>query len=460
MSPGTRSSPPASRGWRAALKSLAAWSPRALALVALALATPAAAAESATHPTRMTLEQALRRALAANPVLGRARAELGAAQATRRSTLSLVLPRVAATGGLIHNSQEVSFGSAEDRRTILPGNDWNLRLTLQQPVFAGLREQRAYQQAKEGVRSAEQGLRAVQDRVLLRVASDYLALVQGDQLLEVERQALQLARARRKLAGDLFDAGEVTRVDVLRAEADVKAGERRVALAERERDVAAGQLRVDLDQDGDVAASEPEIELPARPAEADLLAQAEAARGDLLQARSALRVAELEIAKQRGNYFPTLTADAGYIWQKTSFPSDRYGYAALRFSVPLWQSGEIGARVAAASERRQQAQLAVDEARRQVREDVRRALLDARTADTNLALAREQLTASEAEYAQVAELYGSQEATSLDVQASETGLAEARRAVVNGRLGRVLAELSVWFAAGDLKSVLVKEDQP
>lgn len=451
-----RSSPPARHRRRISPWSLcAAWLP-----LLAAAPTPAAAAEAGAPPTRLTLEQAMRRALQANPVLGRARAELGAAQATRRGALSLVLPRLAATGGLIRNSKEVVFGSQDDRRTILPANDWNLRLTLQQPVFAGLREQRAYQQAKEGVRTAEHGLRAVQDRVLLRVAADYLAVVQGDQLMEVERQALQLARDRRRQAGDLFEAGEVTRVDVLRAEVDVKAGERRVALAARERDVAAGQLRVDLDLDGDLTASAPEVELPARPAEPELLALAEAARGDLQQARSALRVAELEIAKQRGNYFPTLTADAGYAWQKTSFPSDRYGYAALRFSVPLWQSGEIGARVAAASERRQQAQLAVDEARRQVREDVRRALLDLRTADTNLALAREQLAASEAEYAQVAELYRSQEATSLDAQASEAALAEARRAVVNDGLARTLAELSVWFAAGDLKSVLIKEDQP
>lgn len=437
-----------------------AW-PRVLVAGVLAVAVAAAGrAEPAAPATHLTLAQALARALEANPVLGRARAEVGAAQATRRGALALVLPRLAATGGVIRNSKDVSFGSAEERRTVLPENDWNVRLTLQQPVFAGLREQRAYQQAKEGVRAAEHGLRAVHDRVLLRVAADYLAVVQGDQLLEVERGTLELARARRRQAADLFEAGEVTRVDVLRAEAALKAAERRVALAERERGVAAGQLRVDLDLDGDVSVSAPELTLPARPGEAELLARAETARGDLEQARSSLRVAELEVAKQKGNYLPTLTADAGYIWQKTGFPSDRYGYAALRFSVPLWQSGEIGARVAAAREREQQAHLALAEARRQAREEVRRALLDARTAETDLRLAEEQLATAEAEYAQVFELYRSQEATSLDVQASESALAEARRAVVSGRLTRVLTELGVWFAAGDLQTALVKEAQP
>ena len=134
------------------------------------------------------------------------------------------------------------------------------------------------------------------------------------------------------------------------------------------------------------------------------------------QARSALRIAELEVSKQKGAYLPTVTADAGYVWQKTAFPTDRYGYAALRFVVPIWQSGEISSRVAFARERERQARLLLEEQLRTVQEDVRRALLDLQTATTSLALSEDQLRAAEAEYQQVADLYRSQEATSLDIQ--------------------------------------------
>ena len=433
---------------------------RRLCLLALLAAPGSAGQAPASPPIQLSFEQALARALAANPLLGRARSEVLAAQAQRRGTLSLILPRLTATGGLIRNSKEVSFGSGEDSRTVLPENDWNARLILQQPVFAGLREQRAYQQAKEGVRSAEQGLRAAQDRLLLGAARDYLAVVQGDLLVGVERQAEQLARLRLGQARDLLEAGEVTRVDVLRAEAAVAAAERALALAERDRGVAAGQLRVDLALEGDLVVSEPTLDVPEPPDEAQLMERAERARGDLQQAVIALHVAQLEVSKQKGAYLPVITADAGWIWQRSSFPSDRYGFAALRFNVPLWQSGEIAARVAFARERQRQAELVLEEARLRVREDVRRALLDAATARRYLKLAREQLAATEAEYAQVFELYRSQEATSLDAQSSEASLSDARRAVVNGRLASALAELEVWFAAGDLKSVLVKETQP
>lgn len=431
---------------------------RPLCCLPLLLAAPGLAGQTPpAPPVALTLDQALARGLQANPLLGRQRAEVAAAQALKKGTLSQILPRLTATGGLIRNNKEVSFGSGEDARTVLPENDWNARLVLQQPVFAGLREQRAYQQSKEAVRSAEQGLRAAEDRLLLGVARDYLQVVQGDLLVGVERQAEELARRRLAQARDLLEAGEVTRVDVLRAEADVAAAERAVALAERDRGVAAGQLRVDLALEGELVVQEPTLDVPEPPGEAELLERAERARGDLQQAAIGVHVAQLEVSKQKGFWLPVVTADAGWVWQATSFPSDRYGFAALRFSVPLWQSGEVQSRVALARERQRQAELALEDARLRVREDVRRAQLDAATARRYLKLAQDQLAASQAEYDQVFELYRSQEATSLDAQSSETSLNEARRAVVNGRLASALAVLEVWFAAGDLKSVLVKE---
>jgi outer membrane protein TolC len=429
-------------------------------------AAPPAPAEQPTRSgatdgtVSLGFEEALLRALVANAQVGVAQAELGVANAQKRGALSAVLPRLQATGGLIRNSLEAAFGAPPNQRVILPLNDWNLRLLVSQPIFAGLREIRAYDQAKEGVRAAEQGVRAIEDRILLKVAGEYITVVGGDALIVVGQQTLALAQERLRQAQDFFDAGESTRVDVVRAESSVAAAERAIALARRDRGVAAGQLRVDLDIEGDIAVAEPRLELPPRPAEALLIQRAEETRADLRLAQSQLRIAELEVSRQKGAYLPTVTADAGYVWQKTTFPADRYGYAAVRMSVPIWTSGEIGARINLARERERQSRLAYEETLRTVREDVRRALLNLETAETSLRLSREQLQAVEAEYEQVSDLYRNQEATSLDIQSSEASLADAKRAVVVSDLARLLAELEVYFAVGDLKSAVLKEAKP
>jgi outer membrane protein len=430
----------------------------------LALAIPSAAQEAPATPwaapAPLTLEEAWARALKDSLAVERARAEVGFASAQKRGAFSLVLPRISVGANAIRNSDEVAFGSAQDRLTILPRNDWSLRAILTQPLFAGLREKRAYDQAKEEIVSAQQGLLASEEEVLLRVARDYLAVVFGEALMEVERRSVELAEKRKKQAADFLEAGESTRVEVLQAEAFLKAAERRLVTARQARERAAGALRVELGLEGEIHVQEPEGSLPSLAPEAELVTQALESRPDLRRAQSAVRVAALEVQKQQGAYLPVLTADAGYVRQKTTFPKDEYAFAALRLTVPVFQGGEVGARVAAARERERQAQLALEQTRRQVKEEVRTALLDLQAATTSLALAKEQLAAAQGQYDQVFDLYRGQEATALDVETAENGLAEARRAEVTERLQRKFAALRVRFAAGSRKASVLKEVLP
>jgi len=283
--------------------------------------------------------------------------------------------------------------------------------------------------------------------------------VHGEVLLDVERQNLALAEQRRTHAGHLFEAGETTRVEVLRAETAIKAAQRRVVAARQLREAALGRLRVALVLDGPLAVQEPDTVIPPPPDEAALQERAAERRPEILQARHNLKVAELEIGKQWGAWLPVISAEAGYVKQRVMFPKDEFGYARVQASVPLFQGKDVSGRVAHARARRRQAELSLEEARRRVREDVHLALLDLEATRTNLALAREQLAAAEEEYKQTFERYRGQEATALDVEAAESSLSEARRAAVVGRVELRLAELKVWAAGGALKSGLLQEAQ-
>ncbi len=421
-------------------------------ILAAALAAPAPTAEAQTAPT-LTLKAAIERAFALSPAALRAEDEIEAAEAQRVATKSLVLPRINIAGSLIRNSEEVTFGSVDDSRTILPGTDWNARVTLQQPVYAGRREFRLYYQSKEGITLARDAKRATRDRIALRVIADYAAAVQAQALIEVERQAATLAQKRIAQAQSLFDAGEVTRVDVLRAETAHKAALRRVASAESEAIQARSRLRMALAIDGGDEAlgaldETTEIGLPVIGAES-LEARA-LTRAEVKQAETNVRIAELEYLKQKGAYLPVVTADMGYIRQKSSFPSDSYGYAALRFTVPLFQGGEVGARMRIAAARQHQAEVTLAETRRQATEDVRQALSLLEVSRRTKGLADDQVKAAEAEYAQARDLYEQREATALDLEAAESALAEARRALIQARFAVLQAESSAWLAAGSL----------
>jgi len=420
--------------------------------------SPAPAPAVSPAPRPITLPEALRQALAANPTLGSAEIEATAVKGQVRALLGSVLPKIGVSGNYVINSEEASFGSGSDKRVVLPGRDWSYRLTLSQPIYAGNRERRALEQARLGIDTAHANEASVRDRLLLAVAADYLAVVRADELIAVENQSVALASARREQAQTFFDAGETTRVDLLRAEADIKGAERQLARARQERALAESRLRDDLALDQPLVPSEPGRILPERPTEAELLAQVEASRPEVARAATAVEIARLEVRKQKGAVLPVLTADGAWLMQRSSFPLDQYGFFALRLTVPIYQGGEVKAKVAVANERLHQAELDLEAARRTVREEVRRAIADLAAADAELALAKEQKTAAEAEYQQADELYRAQELTALDARVAETGLAEARRAVATGELDRDLAELQVWAAAGLLAKNLSMED--
>jgi outer membrane protein len=418
-------------------------------------------APAVSQAVPLTLQQALLRALEANASTATSRSRIAASEAQVRQIRSSILPHLDLDTAVTRNSNEVAFEVNGFRTTILPLYDYSARINLSQPIYAGRRESMALRQGRLSVTSGQAGLRSAEDMVLLSTASDYLGIVLGEALVDVELKNVELAQRRQKQAQAFYEAGEQTRVGVLRAETDQKAAERALAAAQQNRDLSASRLRLDLALDEPVAAplrvAAPELKLPPLPTAEALVAEAQASHPEIQRADLALQIAQLETSKQRAARLPTVRAEGEVLRQRTSFPADQTAALTIRLTMPIFDSGEISAKVAVAREQQRQAEIALAEARRQVREDVLQALLNLRTAEKDLALAREQLAAAEAEYNQSFELYRAEEATSLDLQTSEAALASARRAVVNGSLNREMAELNVWSAAGKLKTLILTE---
>lgn len=414
---------------------------------------------SATPPARaegLTLADAFQRALSSNLALESARRELPAADAQRKQMFAGLLPKVAVGANLGLNSTEVSFGEPPDDRTILPKEDWDFRIVATQPLFAGLREKRAYDQSKLAVQGARETGRGAEEDVLLSVASSFAAAAGSKALVEVETRNVALVEQRKKQARDLFDAGETTRVDLLRAEADGKAAEERLISARQLLEEALGRLRVSLALDGELDVDAGSAHLPALPPEEELIASA-LARAGVKQAELALASSTLEVKKRQGAHLPVVFAEAGWVQQKRAFPVAEYGYGALRFGLDVFRGGELVARVAEARERETQARLALEDLRRTVKEEVYVSLLGVEAASARVKLADERLAAAQADYDQTFEQYRSQLLTGLDLQSAETSLADARRGRISARLGLFLAEVRTFHAAGILAPATRKE---
>lgn len=425
--------------------------------VALLLAVFLSLPLFAQSPSPMSLQEALDRALEANPMLRIAESELDRAEARKTQLRASILPHVSLEGRSTFNDRSVEFELGDATATILPRNDWRAEVKLTQPIFSGGRELRAIRQAGLGIEDAAESLRGSREGILLATTADYLAVIEGDALLEVERQNLDLAKRRLEQARAFYEAGETTRVDLLRAETAIRAAERRLTAARQARESAASRLRIDLALDEPVEVSDPEIDLTELPGREALVQRATAAHPTVQRARLAVSFNELEVSKQRRKYLPTVTSEASYVAQASDFPAGEYGAITFNLSLPIFDSFDIASQVRVANENLKQARLQLEAAERVVREAVELSLVDLDSAETNLDLARQQLEAAQAEHEQMFELYRAQEATTLDLEAAETALSDARRAVVTGKIDLDLARLAVWHAAGSLEEALIPE---
>ena len=350
--------------------------------LSLLISVPFAARAAEPPPQALTLQQALRRAIEANASTATARSQVTASEAQVRQLRNSILPHFDLDTAVTRNSQEVAFDVNGFRATLLPLWDWSARINLSQPIYAGQREHMALRQGRLTVTSNQAAVRSAEDMVLLATASDYLGILQGQDLVAVEQRNLELAGRRRKQAQAFYEAGEQTKVDVLRADTDSKAAERALAEAQRSRDVASSRLRLDIALDQPAAplapiqAQPPNLKVPPLPPAETLIADAEAGRATVQRAQLALEIATLETRKQGAARLPTVRAEGDILRQRTTFPADQTAALTIRLTMPIFDSGEISAKVAVAREQQRQAEIALAEAKRQVREDVLQALLN------------------------------------------------------------------------------------
>jgi outer membrane protein len=381
----------------------------AIAVVLILIASSASAAT-------MTFAQALKRALAASPSITRAQADIDAAQAQRRLAKSAILPRVDLDASATHNQREIAVDLGGSNVALQPRQDWSTRLVLRQPLYVGGRELKAIRQTALNVDVAAAASDSTEEAVLMRTATDYLSLVEAEALIDVEHQNVAVASERREQAARMLKAGEFTKVDVLRAEAAQKAAERQLAAAEQQRKDAESHLRLDVVLDEEIVAVPPSFALPPVPGIEALTQASYATHPDLKRATATLDIAHLETRKQFGAYLPVVMLNATMAKQRAAFPSNDSRSVGLSVHVPIFDSGEIASRVAMASEREKQIAATADEVRRAIREEIVRSVAGLDTARKTLELAQEQLVAAEGQYRQIASLYRSQEATSLDIE--------------------------------------------
>jgi len=294
-----------------------------------------------------SLPEALGSAYAYNPRLDAQRAFLRATDEDVARAMSGYRPDIRASGEYgVRGTYSKPSGSTFDGDGVTqPGG---FRVDGVQPIFRGFQTYNAVNAAEANVRSEREVYRDVESSVLLDAVTAYMNVIRDKEVVRLTENNVNVLSRELKETQDRFSEGRVTTTDVAQAEA-------RRARAVSNLDLARANLRTSRGAFLQVIGNSPNDLFDPGPPDQFLPGSLEEAI-NISNKENPLVVAALyreqaagfTVKQIRGELLPTITLEAGYEQRhNVSRFTDKVESTEVlgRISIPLYQGGEVSARV-------------------------------------------------------------------------------------------------------------------
>jgi len=406
-----------------------------------------------------TIEAALVRAYQNNPQLNAQRASVRVIDENVPQALSGYRPKVAltASAGVQYTDTNITSGGSPTAivRTETHGVDppRSAGLTISQTLYNGGQTANKTRAAESQVSGAREGLRVLDEAVLLSAATIYMDYLRDAAIVEVQKSNVRVLEQTLKQTRDRFNVGEVTRTDVAQSEAQLAAGKTQLLTAESTLVTTQANFRR-------IIGNEPVALAPGSPVDRFLPATLPSAvelslieNPNVTAAMYGIDVNFLQVKVNEGALLPTVTFQASvqqsYEQQLTVFRS--FGASAIaQISAPLYQGGAEYSLIRQSKETLAQQRLNLEQVRDQTRANTVTAWGQLVAGKAQVASAQAQVTASEIALNGVREEAKAGQRTTLDVLNAQQALVNARVALVTAQHDRVVASYAVLSAVGRL----------
>jgi outer membrane protein TolC len=310
-----------------------------------------------------------------------------------------------------------------------PFSTLDARVSGSQSVF-DFASIRRYQASKVGISAARADVNGTEEQVASQVARAYLAAVKADADIETAKANVALSEALQRQAENQKTAGTGTGIEITRTRVQLADDRQRLLVAQNARRAAGLQLLramgVRLDTDlvlTDRLAYTPvdAVTLDAARAQAlkqrpDYQAQQERESNARLSA-DATKLERLPTVSAFGDYGPSGT------WIDSAVPTRTIG---ISVRIPIFDGGRRDARRAESASQYRTEKVKTRDLQEQIELDVRLALDSLKSAEDQVAVAKEGLELADNEVTQARRRYDAGVAIALEVTDAQTRLARAR----------------------------------
>ncbi len=436
-----------------------------IVLTASVLACPIAPAHAEN------LNQALSSAYKYNPRLDAERARLRATDESVAQAMSGYRPRIngSADVGIEDNRIRLRKETLTQAGTPATGvgvrtNPGSLRsgdtiyprgygVNLQQNIFDSFQTRNAVSEAEANVRAGREVLRNVEREVLLDAVTAYMDVVRDQAVVRLRENNVRVLSRELQATQDRFDVGEVTRTDVAQAQARRAGSVSNLDLARANLKTARAAYQRVI---GNPASNLMVPRVPNQLLPSTLPRALDIGRNEnplVIAALYTEQSARHTVDRIRSELLPKVTLEAGYnnrFHTSSDIAETENTFLTGRLNVPIYQGGEVSARVRAAKHTHVSRIQEIEDARTQVRQEIVAAWSQLQAAEAQLESDRTQVSANQVALNGVREEEKVGQRTLLDVLNAELELLNSQVQLETTQRNLIVAAYAVLSAVGRL----------
>jgi outer membrane protein len=432
-----------------------------IAAVWLFTAQPGAPSAAATAPSggpqvSLTLDAALKIALANNLTYQSAQADVQVAAAQVVQATGARIPSLSAGYAREHTQSAGAFliptPAGKIAFPISATNYNSINETVQWAIYTGGALAAAVGAADAGYSASQSQLTAARSDVVRDTTNDYFQLIESRDGAAIADQAVLVAQDDLKTSQELFDAGTAAKADVLRQQVTLANAEVAQVQADNAAALAnealANELNIDLGST--IAPTEPlSIEAPSFDLQ-DMLADAKSKRPELSAAQSAVTIADDVVKQARAGTLPSISLqvqNAGLTPNFENIPQPQLS-ETLSVTWKLFDGGMTHGKVAEASADVDKAKINLQQLQNSVDLEVRQAYLNYAAAQAQVAAALSGQTSADENLRVTRLRYRSGVGTSLELSDALLADTQAQTQYVDSQAQLRIALVSLQRAAG------------
>ena len=307
--------------------------------------------------------------------------------------------------------------------------------------------------ATENEKTAQLTVQGARELVVLVVGNQYLLTIAAAARLDTAKAQLTTAQAIFQQTGDLKKAGVAAGIDVLRSQVQMQTQQQRVLAAQNQYEQQKmGLLRtigIPVAQQFQLTDSVPYAPFAALNFE-EALAHAYQKRPEYLAAESRLRSSELAVKAAKGEALPTvqINGQVGFVGASVRSSETTYSFSG-GLNIPIFQGGRVKADVNQAEAQMRQNRLQLDNLHSQVEFEIRSALLDVKTSDDEVGVAKQQIDLAAEQLKESQDRYKAGVSGSLEVVQSQEAVAGANDSYIQALYQNNVAKLTLVRALGE-----------